>query len=70
MTLLNARWPGYAIEDGVLYETAGAKGDVQQWRKVERVSATAVLGLLEAERFGCGLADMPSDGVILDEEGA
>lgn len=70
--VLAARWPGYAIEGGELFETAGvvlaADGegrvsDVQAWRRIERVHKQALFAvLLQAEplRF----RNMPSAGMI------
>jgi len=70
------RWPGYAIQDGVLYEAAGCTrpfpGDsdsVQRWRKIQRLSAPSLLALLRQLEAGvsCRFSSKPSDGVILEE---
>ena len=65
------RWPGYAVEDGELYETAGGHEDgVQRWRRIDRLHMLGLRGLLESlEKNGEKAFDgMPSDGIILKEE--
>ena len=69
------RWPGYAIEGGRLFETAGCddsaeKGIVQRWRKVERVPSAALLALVSQLEEGheSSLTGLPSEGRILEKE--
>ena len=69
---LTARWPGYAIEGGELFETAGvvlaADGegrvaDIQAWRRVERVHKQALFAILLSDRL-VRFPNMPSDGMV------
>lgn len=59
------RWPGYAVENGKVYETAGGTNGVQQWREVSRVAATDLLALLSG---GTRPWPLPSAGEIERKE--
>ena len=76
--MINYRWPGYAIEGGKIFQTAGVlpgpvgDGPTQAWSRIEKVPAQALLALLAEVEKGQGyseyseLPDLPSDGVIFD----
>jgi len=63
----NYRWPGYAIENGVLYETAGIDpvSNLPRWRKANGISNSSLFGLIRhLESTEPSPSNWPSQDII------
>jgi hypothetical protein len=66
------RWPGYAIEGGEIFETAGCDdkicgASIQKWRHIDKLKSYAFTRLILQIKTGTklGFSNIPSDGIIL-----